>query len=138
MHNMFLFHLFQLVSKGFGYVLTYLVLLGFRSIIGLNGVALAFASVPAAGFLGLFFTGREKYVHYFYYLHFNRFFRSRIEKANTDKSSVCGEIVKSFKIPITSPSVYRPLALGITIEPPHFGQLCVQERGRRGRCWTYY
>ena len=72
---MYFYSIFQLVSKGFGYVLTYLVLLGFRSIIGLNGVALVFASVPAAGFLGLFFTGREKYVHYFYCLHLNRLFQ---------------------------------------------------------------
>ena len=43
----------QLASKGSGSILTFLGLLSFLSVLGINGVAMIFAAVPSLGLIGL-------------------------------------------------------------------------------------
>ena len=46
----------QLACKGSGSILTFLGLLSFLSVLGINGVAMIFAAVPSLGLIGLLLT----------------------------------------------------------------------------------
>ena len=89
----------------------FLSVLFFESIIGINWVAAIFLAFPALGLIGLFlikesevFQARKEIKH-----------QVDEEKSTSGSTSWLHETLQSLKIPIWSPSVYRPLLLSVVL-----------------------
>ena len=83
----------------------FLVLMFFVTIIGIKWVAAIFLAFPAIGLFGII-LGKESPVFLS-----RREMKLEEEKSVTEKSSWLSETLQSLKIPISSPSVYKPLIL---------------------------
>ena len=93
----------------FGCILMFLVLMFFVTIIGIKWVAAIFLAFPAIGLFGII-LGKESPVFLS-----RREMKLEEEELATEKSSWLSETLQSLKIPICSPSVYKPLILAAAL-----------------------
>jgi len=103
------FKMIEFVSMQFGCILMFLVLMFFVPIIGIKWVAAIFLAFPAVGLLGIIIS-KESPVFLA-----RREMKLEEEKSAEEKSSWFSETVQSLKIPICSPSVYKPLILAAAL-----------------------
>jgi len=103
------FKMIEFVSMQFGCILMFLVLMFFVNIIGIKWVSAIFLAFPAFGLFGII-LGNESPVFLA-----KREMKLEEEKSATEKSSWLSETLQSLKIPICSPSVYKPLILAAAL-----------------------
>jgi len=103
------FKMIEFVSMQFGCILMFLVLMFFVPIIGIKWVAAIFLAFPAIGLLGIIIS-KESPVFLA-----RRELMLEEEKSAEEKSSWLSDTLQSLKIPIWSPSVYKPLILAAAL-----------------------